>query len=728
MDLTAKSDKPEEVITYTEYKPYKIRIDSSLSIKNGTDYFLLDLSGKEIDLSHFKKNSKREKAIFLSSRWIALSGFLIWDENQNEIIFECDFEIQTNQGESDLVLCIHKQNFNRRTSLWKDAFLNVPSTLNVSSLENGECSTFSEDFFILYRSIHRFLDLDRFEGKILQILSKHKKQNVVLRGKISSKNSESSFRSFELFPLTSGFIQIFLDLKTKNDRNRHFLSTKHGEILLSNISLTTEDRIPSLFFSNKIFTITNGEGTYRRFSRFKINASGKIILETIAIKKIYNSLRSEEFFHTIHRIQKDIPVFPIHKDDKFDVSSISKQAHSQFLILQKKGDAYTLLLRLWTSEECEQESIILLVGACLEKICDGKNIIHSSYAEGTFIFLFNFSRDKQRIDKIKDDLGNFFSVKHEIGKKEISFIVSMGISTVNLYHEDCIRESLERSRIILENNPIRGKLNLDSMDSHKNEIPFTLSSFFLEKGHSDRTLFYEYQPIIDLRTGEIVLIESLVRMKMGNRILYPSEFLDKRMDIATLMELGKQSFLDALRLLAALVERGNFHTKIAINISPEQLGNIEFSESLIDLAKTFSGDWRKFLSRIVIEITENSELIDHEISRHTLNVLHSLGITFSLDDFGTGYSSFILLKSFPVEYIKIDKAFIKGVTENTLDRLIVNSIIDISSNMELKVIAEGVENQKQFLYLLSVGVDLIQGYHVFRPLQKENIIELLTYS
>ncbi|MBM9576869.1 EAL domain-containing protein [Leptospira sp. 201903070] len=728
MNLCVENDGSKEPLTWSEYQPYRIRIESSARFKNRIDYFLLDLSGNEIELSEFRRSEKRQRVIFLSSRWIALSGFLRWDGIRDEIVFESDFEVQTERNESDWIVWDPKQKVNLRTSFWKNPHPNHPSSSQKPSFKKEEDLEFSEEFFILYRSIHRFLGLDRREGNVLQILSKNKRQNIVLNGKFSPENFESSFRYLDLFPLSSGLIQTFLGLKTHISRNRHYLSTKHGELLLSNISLTTDDKITSLFFSNKILTITNGEGTYKRFSRFKIDSQGSVAFETIAIRKIYNSLRSEEIFHTIHRIQNHIPVFPIERNTRNDENLISEKEYSKLLISSKKGNTYTLLLRLWTSEECEEKSMILLVGACLEKICDSKNIIFASFSDGTFILLFNFSEDKNQIDKIKDDLGRFFSAKHEIGTKEISFIVSMGISAVNSDQNTGIQESLERSRLILENNPIRGKMNFDRINSLLNERPCQLSSFFLGGEKSDRTLFYEYQPIIDLRTGEIALIESLARLKIGNRILYPNDFMDKRMDIDTLMELGKRSFADALRLIAALIQRGNFHTKIAINISPEQLAKIEFSESLIELAKSFSAEWRTFLSRIVIEITENSEIIDHEISRHTLNVLHSLGITFSLDDFGTGYSSFILLKSFPVEYIKIDKAFIKGVTENTLDRLIVNSIIDIGGNMELKVIAEGVENQKQFLYLLSIGVELIQGYHVFRPLREENILELLTYS
>ncbi|PKA02487.1 EAL domain-containing protein, partial [Leptospira ellisii] len=242
---------------------------------------------------------------------------------------------------------------------------------------------------------------------------------------------------------------------------------------------------------------------------------------------------------------------------------------------------------------------------------------------------------------------------------------------------------------------------------------------------SDQKLFFQYQPIIDVRTGEIPLLESLARLEAEGRVFFPNDFLGKNPDLDSLLELGKRSFLDALRLISELQANGNNRTKVAINISPEQLSRLEFSESLLKIAKEFSEDWKRIVSRVVIEITENSEMIDGEICRYTIQVLQNIGISFSLDDFGTGYSSFNLLKSVPVEFIKIDKAFIKGVTENSLDRLIVNSILEIASLMELKVIAEGVENEKQFLYLLSIGVELIQGYHVFKPMSRESLPEIL---
>jgi len=126
-------------------------------------------------------------------------------------------------------------------------------------------------------------------------------------------------------------------------------------------------------------------------------------------------------------------------------------------------------------------------------------------------------------------------------------------------------------------------------------------------------------------------------------------------------------------------------------------------------------------SSLILEITERTMMNDPESSIHTMQRLREHGINISLDDFGIGYSSFNYLKQFPINVLKIDKSFIRDITETNKDLSIVKGLIMMSHSLGLHVVAEGVESGQQFTLLLQGGCDYIQGYYFNKPMNEENL-------
>ena len=131
---------------------------------------------------------------------------------------------------------------------------------------------------------------------------------------------------------------------------------------------------------------------------------------------------------------------------------------------------------------------------------------------------------------------------------------------------------------------------------------------------------------------------------------------------------------------------------------------------------------------IIIELTESIFMEDKAKVTDTMRMLNRHGITFALDDFGKGYSSFSYLHSLPLQYLKIDKAFLKDVETNSQSATITKTIIDIGHNLGLQVIAEGIENDYMLNYVRQHHCDIGQGFHLHKPMPAENVTPLLSRS
>jgi diguanylate cyclase (GGDEF)-like protein/PAS domain S-box-containing protein len=233
-----------------------------------------------------------------------------------------------------------------------------------------------------------------------------------------------------------------------------------------------------------------------------------------------------------------------------------------------------------------------------------------------------------------------------------------------------------------------------------------------------------YQPIIDLRTGQIVNVEALVRWNHPERgVLPPGAFLP------VAEETGQVTAIDAMLLEMASAEIASWNRthpereplKLAVNLSVKDFRKPDLVEQIGATLKAAGCDprWLKF------EITESTMMQDVDTALGVLQRLRKTGIGFAIDDFGTGYSSLSYLQRLPLDTLKIDRSFIDGLGGDDDDELMVQTIISLASALSLVVIAEGIETETQLDRARELGCDRAQGYLIARPAPFNEIIPLL---
>ncbi|MDG1858203.1 MAG: EAL domain-containing protein [Emcibacteraceae bacterium] len=242
----------------------------------------------------------------------------------------------------------------------------------------------------------------------------------------------------------------------------------------------------------------------------------------------------------------------------------------------------------------------------------------------------------------------------------------------------------------------------------------------LEAGH---VKFY-YQPKINLEQNKITHVEVLVRWIHPERgFIPPDDFIMMAEQTGHIKHLTDWGIEKVIKQSRDFIDE-DIDIKIAINLSARDLSNKRLPEYIIGLLEQYKVP----RSRLVLEITESAIMKDPELAMGVLNSLDAHGLLMSIDDYGTGYSSMSYLKQLPIKELKVDKSFVLDLATNKEDEILVRSTIELGHNLGLKVTAEGVEDQISLEKLRSYGCDLIQGYHVSRPLPIADLYDFIKNS
>ncbi len=237
-------------------------------------------------------------------------------------------------------------------------------------------------------------------------------------------------------------------------------------------------------------------------------------------------------------------------------------------------------------------------------------------------------------------------------------------------------------------------------------------------------LLLHFQPKIDLRSGKIYGVESLVRWQHPEHgLMYPDEFVPLAEQTGLIAPLSLWALRSAL-YTCSQYRSDDMDLDVAVNLSVRNLQDPRFPNKVARLIDENCGD----ASRLRLEITETAIMADPARALDVLNRLSVMGVKLSIDDFGTGYSSLAHLKQMPVDELKVDKQFVMGMLEDENDAVIVRSVIDLAHNIGIKVVAEGVENQQLYERLKEMGCDAVQGYYMCRPVAVEDLMEWIRCS
>ncbi len=244
----------------------------------------------------------------------------------------------------------------------------------------------------------------------------------------------------------------------------------------------------------------------------------------------------------------------------------------------------------------------------------------------------------------------------------------------------------------------------------------------LKRGLDHGQFVLEYQPIIELQSGNVQGVEALLRWDHPEQgRLPPKDFIRAAEHSGLITPLT--TFAIDLALAEWPTGAEQCPPTIAVNLSPRSLHDVSFPSRIREMLAAR----RVEPSMLALEITENLIMSDPERSNRCLNELHDMGVRLIVDDFGTGYSSLSYLRKLPVDQLKIDRSFVIGLASGEDDAL-VRSIIDLAHNLRLKVIAEGVESADVRDLLLQFGCDAAQGHFISRPAPRVEIAKWMAHQ
>ncbi|MDB5983097.1 MAG: diguanylate cyclase, partial [Pseudomonas sp.] len=311
-----------------------------------------------------------------------------------------------------------------------------------------------------------------------------------------------------------------------------------------------------------------------------------------------------------------------------------------------------------------------------------------------------------------DRLQQLLAQPQRIGGHDISLECCVGIAAYPA-DGDAPQELLSRAAIARQDAaqlPGRLQIYQEGRDVvHQRQISLIRD---LRHAAANNELILHYQPKLDIRQGKVRQAEALLRWQHPQfGLVSPTEFIVLAERTGSIQLLTNWVIEESMRQVSEWSRRG-LHVQLSLNISAEDL----LSHDLADRVSVLLKHYRVPAEQLIFEITESAVMREPE---HALQVLHRLrecGISLSVDDFGTGYSSLAHLKRLPVQELKIDQSFVRDLDETSEDAVIVRSTIEMSHNLGLKVVAEGVEYEHSLRLLERWHCDPAQGYLISRPL------------
>jgi diguanylate cyclase (GGDEF)-like protein len=231
-----------------------------------------------------------------------------------------------------------------------------------------------------------------------------------------------------------------------------------------------------------------------------------------------------------------------------------------------------------------------------------------------------------------------------------------------------------------------------------------------------------YQPKVDMETGQITGVEALLRWahpELGN--VSPAQFIPLAEETGLIVPIGRWVLNEACAQAMAWQRRGLLPLSMAVNLSPRQFVDEHLLQD-VDEALAASG-----MSPVLLQLEVTESMMMRNVGRalKVLDAIQSRGIRLAIDDFGTGYSSMSLMKHFPIDTIKIDRSFVRDLPQDSEDQAIAQAIISMGKALGMTVVAEGVENAEQEAFLRTHGCDEMQGFLISKPLPAKQMAELL---
>lgn len=332
----------------------------------------------------------------------------------------------------------------------------------------------------------------------------------------------------------------------------------------------------------------------------------------------------------------------------------------------------------------------------------------------------------------KDNLENFIerysSIKASIslGEKTVLFELNSRMGIYQIKETDTMSEIMVNSSIALSvaRNTLGGDITYFNQEMHDKALHEKEISSIFQKALSNNEFVVYYQPKVNLQTQELKGCEALVRWVRNGKIIPPSDFIPVLEKEATICQLDFLVFETVCQNIREWLDAGIEPVRISSNFSKLHLRNKNLADQIIDLMKKYKVDSRY----VEIELTEVSDFEDNQTMQQFVNKLRDRGISVSIDDFGTGYSTLGVLKDLNVNVIKLDKSLLDhiGEEDKRQHEVVVKNMVSMMNELNMEVVAEGVENDKQIDFLKNINCSLVQGFIYDKPLPHDEFEQRLT--
>lgn len=352
-------------------------------------------------------------------------------------------------------------------------------------------------------------------------------------------------------------------------------------------------------------------------------------------------------------------------------------------------------------------------------ITNNKDNILARLGGDEFVLMISGNYSKDEIENIVIDMINCCNEPIYIGTYEFRVTISVGVTT---FPEDGDTRNIliKNADIAMYNSKSKGYNKYSFFNSYMNDIILEKHEIemLLRNADYNKEFQLHYQPQINLGNDQLVGVEALIRWNSpikGN--VRPDKFIKIAEEIGVIEEISDWVMKEASRQIYEWNTKYGLDLKMGINISPKQLGDINFVNKIKYIIDTYKLE-PKWLD---IEITENIAMRGEKILEKIFASLNDLSISTSIDDFGTGYSSLSYIQQFSFNRLKIAKELIDKISTDCSNNHIVEAIVVMSKSLKVATIAEGVENYEQVNILKDIGCDEIQGYVFSKPLPAKEL-------
>jgi diguanylate cyclase (GGDEF)-like protein len=346
------------------------------------------------------------------------------------------------------------------------------------------------------------------------------------------------------------------------------------------------------------------------------------------------------------------------------------------------------------------------------------------YGSDEFVVILADIHHPQQTKGIAEKLLNAIRAPQHIAGHDLSVTASLGIS---IYPEDgfdaiaLIKKAETAMRNVKESGPNDFSFFIDEMNQRAREQQSIESGIRLALERNEFVL--HYQPKLDLGSGKVVGAEALIRwQKPGQGWVYPTDFIGVAEDSGLIVPLSKWVLAQACQQARAWQAKGLPKLYMSVNVSAIDFRQRDFVEGIEQILKQTGMD----PTLLELEITEGVLMQNVDATMVALNRLKALGVRLAIDDFGTGYSSLSYLQRFPIDVLKIDQSFIRGLSRDSNDAALVSAIISLGKSLKLTVIAEGVETLEQLNFLKALQCEEGQGYYFSKAVEPDAFVKYLT--